>query len=120
MNKADAAGSNRVIDSLINYETVKYFNNETLERERYDLSLAGAILPPNAICSRSTIPQSCSGCCRAGTASMYRMCPFMIYISLYRLYLIPYTLIINLRMQHSSLGTEGTPQICQPRMLCTT
>ena len=43
MNKADAAGSNRVIDSLINYETVKYFNNEKLERERYDESLAGVL-----------------------------------------------------------------------------
>lgn len=50
MNKADAAGSNRVIDSLINYETVKYFNNEALERERYDESLAGMTPPPNVPC----------------------------------------------------------------------
>ena len=49
MNKADAAGSNRVIDSLINYETVKYFNNEALERERYDKSLEG-VLPHYAPC----------------------------------------------------------------------
>ena len=51
MNKADAVGSNRVIDSLINYETVKYFNNEKLERERYDESLAGKphIRPASAI-----------------------------------------------------------------------
>ena len=42
MNKADAVGGNRVTDSLINYETVKYFNNEELERRRYDESLAGA------------------------------------------------------------------------------
>ncbi len=41
MNKADAIGGNRVTDSLINYETVKYFNNEELERRRYDESLAG-------------------------------------------------------------------------------
>ena len=41
MNKADAVGGNRVTDSLINYETVKYFNNEGLERRRYDESLAG-------------------------------------------------------------------------------
>lgn len=41
MNKADAVGGNRVTDSLINYETVKYFNNEELERRRYDESLAG-------------------------------------------------------------------------------
>ena len=29
----------RAVDSLLNYETVKYFNNETFEAERYDASL---------------------------------------------------------------------------------
>ncbi|KAL1826217.1 ABC transporter B family member 25, mitochondrial isoform X1 [Daucus carota subsp. sativus] len=36
MNKADNDASTRAIDSLINYETVKYFNNERFEVERYD------------------------------------------------------------------------------------
>ncbi|TKY56627.1 ABC transporter B family member 25 [Spatholobus suberectus] len=36
MNKADNAASTRVIDSLINYETVKYFNNEVYEADNYD------------------------------------------------------------------------------------
>ncbi|KAM7256912.1 hypothetical protein ACFE04_012653 [Oxalis oulophora] len=36
MNKADNDASTKAIDSLINYETVKYFNNEAYEAERYD------------------------------------------------------------------------------------
>ncbi|XP_071738016.1 ABC transporter B family member 25, mitochondrial-like [Rutidosis leptorrhynchoides] len=36
MNKADNDASTRAIDSLINYETVKYFNNEHHETEEYD------------------------------------------------------------------------------------
>ncbi|CAO2823341.1 unnamed protein product [Amaranthus hypochondriacus] len=36
MNKADNDASTRAVDSLINYETVKYFNNETYEAEKYD------------------------------------------------------------------------------------
>ncbi|KAL4284435.1 hypothetical protein GQ457_16G012520 [Hibiscus cannabinus] len=36
MNKADNDASTRAIDSLINYETVKYFNNEAYEAEKYD------------------------------------------------------------------------------------
>ncbi|KAF7831209.1 ABC transporter B family member 25-like [Senna tora] len=36
MNKADNDASTRAIDSLINYETVKYFNNEAFEAEKYD------------------------------------------------------------------------------------
>ncbi|KAJ8751338.1 hypothetical protein K2173_016526 [Erythroxylum novogranatense] len=36
MNKADNDASTRAIDSLINYETVKYFNNEGFEAEKYD------------------------------------------------------------------------------------
>lgn len=35
-NELDSAASSRAIDSLINYETVKYFNNEKWELERYD------------------------------------------------------------------------------------
>jgi len=36
MNKADNDAGNRAIDSLINYETVKYFNNEDYEAREYD------------------------------------------------------------------------------------
>ena len=35
-NELDSAASSRAIDSLLNYETVKYFNNEHWELERYD------------------------------------------------------------------------------------
>ncbi len=36
VNELDSAASTRAIDSLLNYETVKYFNNEGWEKERYD------------------------------------------------------------------------------------
>uniref|UniRef100_A0AAQ5XCV7 Iron-sulfur clusters transporter ABCB7, mitochondrial n=1 Tax=Amphiprion ocellaris TaxID=80972 RepID=A0AAQ5XCV7_AMPOC len=36
MNKADSEAGNAAIDSLLNYETVKYFNNEKYEAQRYD------------------------------------------------------------------------------------
>ncbi|XP_043464236.1 iron-sulfur clusters transporter ABCB7, mitochondrial [Leptopilina heterotoma] len=39
MNEAENEASNKAMDSLINYETVKYFNNEKYEAERYDISL---------------------------------------------------------------------------------
>lgn len=39
-NQADAATNSQAIDSLLNYETVKYFNNEQYEASRYDKSLA--------------------------------------------------------------------------------
>ena len=40
MNRLDSQSSNQAIDSLVNYETVKYFNNETLELQRFDNTLA--------------------------------------------------------------------------------
>jgi ABC-type transport system involved in Fe-S cluster assembly fused permease/ATPase subunit len=40
MNDLDSKANTRAIDSLINYETVKYFGNERWEAERYDRSLA--------------------------------------------------------------------------------
>ncbi|KAJ0179659.1 hypothetical protein K1T71_004250 [Dendrolimus kikuchii] len=39
MNKAENEAGNKAIDSLINYETVKYFNNENYELQKYDDSL---------------------------------------------------------------------------------
>lgn len=38
-NELDAKANSRAIDSLLNYETVKYFNNEEFEARRYDESL---------------------------------------------------------------------------------
>ena len=39
VNAADSDSNTRAVDSLLNYETVKYFNNETFEAERYDAAL---------------------------------------------------------------------------------
>ncbi len=39
MNELDSAAHSRAIDSLLNYETVKYFNNEEFEAHRYDENL---------------------------------------------------------------------------------
>ena len=39
MNELDSAAHSRAIDSLLNYETVKYFGNETFEARRYDENL---------------------------------------------------------------------------------
>ncbi len=41
MNKEETAASGKIVDSLLNYETVKLFNNETHEINRYDESLKG-------------------------------------------------------------------------------
>ncbi len=38
-NDLDSRANTRAIDSLLNYETVKYFNNEGFEAKRYDDSL---------------------------------------------------------------------------------
>ncbi len=40
MNALDSSAHSRAVDSLLNYETVKYFNNEDFEAERYDARLA--------------------------------------------------------------------------------
>ncbi|WP_291992879.1 ABC transporter ATP-binding protein/permease [Candidatus Accumulibacter sp. ACC003] len=40
VNETDSAANTRAIDSLINYETVKYFNNEDYEARRYDQRMA--------------------------------------------------------------------------------
>lgn len=39
-NQADSSTNTRAIDSLLNYETVKYFNNEQYEADTYDNFLA--------------------------------------------------------------------------------
>ncbi len=40
VNELDAKASSRAVDSLLNFETVKYFNNEDYEAQRYDATLA--------------------------------------------------------------------------------
>ena len=39
MNELDSRAHSRAIDSLLNFETVKYFNNEDFEARRYDENL---------------------------------------------------------------------------------
>jgi len=41
MNNSDTDANGKAIDSLLNFETVKYFANEKMEAERYDASMAG-------------------------------------------------------------------------------
>jgi len=40
MNDSDTDANTKAVDSLLNYETVKYFNNETHETRRFDRSMA--------------------------------------------------------------------------------
>jgi ATP-binding cassette subfamily B protein len=39
VNESDSAANTRAVDSLLNYETVKYFNNESFETRRYNEQL---------------------------------------------------------------------------------
>ncbi len=41
MNKEDTEANQKAIDSLLNFETVKYFTAEDREAERYDISMRG-------------------------------------------------------------------------------
>ncbi|HEY8595345.1 MAG TPA: ABC transporter ATP-binding protein/permease [Devosiaceae bacterium] len=41
MNQSDTDANSKAIDSLLNFETVKYFGNERLEADRFDESMAG-------------------------------------------------------------------------------
>ena len=40
MNESDTEAHSKAVDSLLNYETVKYFGNEDLEARRFDSSMA--------------------------------------------------------------------------------
>jgi len=40
MNESDADASSKAVDSLLNFETVKYFGNEKMEAARFDKSMA--------------------------------------------------------------------------------
>ncbi|MDQ2779791.1 MAG: ABC transporter ATP-binding protein/permease [Pseudomonadota bacterium] len=59
MNEMDSTAHSRAIDSLLNYETVKYFNNEDFETGRYDVNLEA--LRRAALKSQSTLSLLNSG-----------------------------------------------------------
>jgi ATP-binding cassette subfamily B protein len=59
MNQLDSQAHTKAIDSLLNYETVKYFNNEDFEAQRYDRSLEQ--LRKAALKSQSTLSLLNSG-----------------------------------------------------------
>jgi len=40
MNESDTEAHSKAVDSLLNYETVKYFGNEDMEARRFDASMA--------------------------------------------------------------------------------
>ncbi len=40
MNNSDTEANTKAIDSLLNFETVKYFGNETMEAQRFDAAMA--------------------------------------------------------------------------------
>ncbi|MCE9639399.1 MAG: ABC transporter ATP-binding protein/permease, partial [Betaproteobacteria bacterium] len=61
-NELDSKANSRAIDSLLNYETVKYFNNEEFEARRYDQSLTryeAAAVRTEASLGILNIGQSC-------------------------------------------------------------
>jgi ATP-binding cassette, subfamily B, heavy metal transporter len=53
MNDSDQAANTKAVDSLLNYETVKYFNNEEHEARRYDVALKSYEIA--AVKSRTTL-----------------------------------------------------------------
>ena len=61
-NELDSKANSKAVDSLINYETVKYFNNEEYEARRYDESLTryeSAAVRTEASLGLLNIGQSC-------------------------------------------------------------
>ncbi|MEM8785853.1 MAG: ABC transporter transmembrane domain-containing protein [Pseudomonadota bacterium] len=40
MNRTDTEANTKAVDSLLNFETVKYFNNEAYEQKRFDVAAA--------------------------------------------------------------------------------
>ncbi|EWS60080.1 cyclic beta-1,2-glucan ABC transporter [Methylibium sp. T29-B] len=62
MNELDSSSHSKAIDSLLNYETVKYFNNEDFEAKRYDessIGCAGRSSSRSRRCRCSTPASSC-------------------------------------------------------------
>ncbi|TKC89667.1 ABC transporter ATP-binding protein/permease [Trinickia terrae] len=66
MNELDSRANSRAIDSLLNYETVKYFGNEEWEARRYDENLkryrAAAIKSQNSLSFLNFGQQAIIGC----------------------------------------------------------
>ena len=61
-DELDSRATTRAVDSLLNYETVKYFNNEEFEARRYDENLQGyetAAVKNEASLGLLNIGQSC-------------------------------------------------------------
>ncbi len=61
-NELDSKANTRAVDSLLNYETVKYFNNEEFEAKRYDANLVtyeAAAVKTEASLGILNIGQSC-------------------------------------------------------------
>ncbi len=61
MNELDSKANTRAIDSLLNYETVKYFGNEDFEARRYDESMQrweGAAVKSQSSLSLLNVTQS--------------------------------------------------------------
>jgi len=61
-NELDSRANTRAIDSLLNYETVKYFNNEEYEARRYDENLKSyeaAAVKSEASLGLLNVGQSC-------------------------------------------------------------
>uniref|UniRef100_A0A7S4IZ59 ABC transporter n=1 Tax=Odontella aurita TaxID=265563 RepID=A0A7S4IZ59_9STRA len=76
MNKLENEASGRVVDSLLNYETVKYFNNEAHEGVQYEKRLRGyqhAALKAQSSLSLLNFGQNAIFSCGL-TAIMYLTC----------------------------------------------
>jgi ATP-binding cassette subfamily B protein len=61
-NELDSKANSKAVDSLLNYETVKYFNNEEYEAQRYDENLKhyeSAAVKTEASLGLLNIGQSC-------------------------------------------------------------
>ncbi len=66
MNQLDSQANGRAVDSLINYETVKYFNNEQRERDAYDELLTQWA----DVAQRSVYSMSLMNLCQAGMVAV--------------------------------------------------
>src|SRR5262249_53446582 len=58
MNESDQSANTKAVDSLLNFETVKYFNNEEHEARRYDVALQAyehaAVKSPTSLATLNT------------------------------------------------------------------
>ena len=70
MNKADMEAGNLATDSLLNYETVKFFGNEKFEAERYDAKLGkyeqAALKTDRSLATLNLTQTAILSCCLIG------------------------------------------------------